>query len=134
MPQPPLTLRVVIADDERPARRLLAMTLQTIPGVVLVGEASGGVEAVAMIERERPDLALLDIEMPEVDGLSVVRSVRAECLPLIAFVTAYDEYAVEALKVSPIDFLLKPVEPARLRKTIELARALATRSRSLSGP
>jgi CheY-like chemotaxis protein len=77
MPQPPLTLRVVIADDERPARRLLAMTLQTIPGVVLVGEASGGVEAVAMIERERPDLALLDIEMPEVDGLSVVRSVPA---------------------------------------------------------
>lgn len=114
-------LRVVIADDERPARAFLAATLRTLDGVELVGEATGGAEAVTLIERTRPDLALLDLQMPEVDGLAVVRLVRRDRLPLVAFVTAYDEYAVQAFELSAIDYLLKPVEPARLRHT--LARA-----------
>jgi two-component system LytT family response regulator len=119
-PSPP-SLRVLIADDERPARAFLASTLRALPEVEVVGEAAGGAEAVELIERLRPDLALLDLQMPEVDGLAVVRLVRRDHLPLIAFVTAYDEYAVQAFELSAIDYLLKPVEPGRLRLT--LARA-----------
>jgi len=114
-------LRVVIADDERPARAFLAATLRTLDGVELVGEATGGAEAVTLIERTRPDLALLDLQMPEVDGLAVVRLVQRDRLPLVAFVTAYDEYAVQAFELSAIDYLLKPVEPSRLRQTLTRA-------------
>ena len=96
--------------------------MRTIAEAELVGEASGGAEAVALIERVRPDLALLDLHMPEIDGLAVVRLVRPDCLPLIAFVTAYDEYAVRAFELNAIDYLLKPVEPARIRQTIVRAR------------
>ena len=114
-------LRVVLTDDERPARRFLASVLAGWDDVAVVGEAAGGPEAIAMIERERPDLALLDLQMPEVDGLGVVRLVRPDRLPLVAFVTAYDEYAVRAFEANAIDYLLKPVEPARLRRTINRA-------------
>ena len=116
------TLTVVVVDDERPAREFLANTVRTIAEAELVGEAAGGAEAVALIERVRPDLALLDLHMPEVDGLAVVRLVRPDCLPLIAFVTAYDEYAVRAFELNAIDYLLKPVEPDRIRQTIARAR------------
>jgi two-component system LytT family response regulator len=126
------TLTVVVADDERPARAFLAATVRTIAEAELVGEASGGAEAVALIERVRPDLALLDLHMPEIDGLAVVRLVRPDCLPLIAFVTAYDEYAERAFELNAIDYLLKPVEPARIRQTIVRAREqLATPGRYL---
>src|SRR4051812_8424138 len=74
-----------------------------------------------MIERERPDLALLDLQMPELDGLGVVRMVRKDRLPLVAFVTAYDEYAVRAFELNALDYLLKPVEPQRLRATLNRA-------------
>ena len=114
-------LRVVIADDERPARSFLAAVLRTFEDVDLVGEAAGGAAAVAMIEALRPDLALLDLHMPEVDGLSVVRLLKKQHLPLVAFVTAYDEYAVRAFELNAIDYLLKPVEPARLRETLQRA-------------
>jgi two-component system, LytTR family, response regulator len=116
-----VTLRVVIADDERPARAFLASMLRSFPDVDLVGEADGGAAAVALIEKTGPDLALLDLQMPDVDGLSVVRLVRKARLPLVAFVTAYDEYAVRAFELNAIDYLLKPVEPARLRRTLQRA-------------
>jgi two-component system LytT family response regulator len=111
-------LRVVIADDERPSRAFLAGMLRSAPDVALLGEASSGPEAVTLIEQLRPDLALLDLQMPEVDGLGVVRLIKKELMPLIAFVTAYDEYAVRAFELNAIDYLLKPVEPARLRQTL----------------
>lgn len=114
-------LRVVIADDERPARSFLASLLRGYADVDLVGEASGGAEAVEQIERLRPDLALLDLQMPEVDGLDVVRLLQRDRMPLVAFVTAHDEYAVRAFELNAIDYLLKPVDGARLRRT--LARA-----------
>lgn len=114
-------LRVVIADDERPARSFLAAALRDFEDVEIVGEAENGAEAVEIIERERPDLALLDLQMPEVDGLGVVRLLRKTHLPLIAFVTAYDEYAVRAFEVNAIDYLLKPVDRARLRATLNRA-------------
>lgn len=114
-------LRVVIADDERPARAMLASLLQACDDVTLVGEAQNGAEAVQVIEQERPDLALLDLQMPEIDGMGVVRLIRKDRLPLVAFVTAYDEYAIQAFEVNAIDYLLKPVDRARLRQTIERA-------------
>jgi DNA-binding LytR/AlgR family response regulator len=115
-------LRVVIADDERPARSFLASILRTFDDVEIVGEASNGMEAVELIESLRPDLALLDLQMPEVDGLGVVRLLNKNRTPLVAFVTAYDEYAVRAFELNAVDYILKPVEPSRLRQTIERAR------------
>lgn len=115
-------LRVVIADDERPARSFLAAMLRSFDDVVLVAEAESGTDAVAAIERERPDLALLDLEMPELDGISVVRMLKKTELPLIAFVTAFDEYAVRAFEVNAVDYLLKPVERSRLRDALNRAQ------------
>jgi YesN/AraC family two-component response regulator len=89
-------LRVVIADDERPARAFLADLLKGFEDVRIVGEAESGREAVTLIVREKPDLALLDLHMPELDGLGVVRALRRREVPLVAFVTAYEEYAVRA--------------------------------------
>jgi two-component system LytT family response regulator len=114
-------LRVVIADDERPARSLLASMLRSFDDVEIVGEAKDGAEAVEIIEQTRPDLALLDFQMPEVDGLGVVRLLKKNRLPMIAFVTAYDQYAVQAFELNAVDYLLKPVEAARLRETITRA-------------
>jgi two-component system LytT family response regulator len=115
------TLRVVVADDERPARAFLVSLLRGCPDVEVVGEAADGAAAVALIERARPDLALLDLQMPELDGLGVVRLLRRDALPLVAFVTAYDAYAVRAFELNAVDYLLKPVDAPRLRQT--LARA-----------
>jgi two-component system LytT family response regulator len=115
-------LRIVIADDERPARALLADLLRAFPDTELVGEAATGPEAVRLIERAQPDLALLDLSMPELDGLGVVRLLPRETAPLVAFVTAYDEYAVKAFEVSAIDYLLKPVSAERMRETLDRAR------------
>jgi len=115
-------IRVVIADDERPARSLLRSMLGNFPDVNVVGEAESGSEAVELIERARPDLALLDLQMPEVDGLGVVRLLRKDRMPLVAFVTAYDQYAVSAFELNAVDYLLKPVDPARLRETLNRAQ------------
>lgn len=116
------SLRVIIADDERPARSFLAALLRGFEDVQLVGEAETGAEAVELIEQQRPDLALLDLQMPELDGLGVVRMLRKNRMPLIAFVTAYDEYAVKAFELNAVDYLLKPVEAARLRETLNRAQ------------
>jgi two-component system LytT family response regulator len=115
-------LRVVIADDERPARSFLAAMLRGFDDVKLIGEASNGAEAIELIERERPDLALLDLQMPEIDGLSVVRLLKKSRMPLVAFVTAYDEYAVRAFELNAVDYLLKPVDRARLREALNRAQ------------
>ena len=115
-------LRVLVADDERPARRFLVNLLKTCRGVELVGEAGTGEEAIALIESQRPDLALLDLQMPELGGLDVVRRVLAETLPLVAFVTAFEDFAIEAFELNAIDYLLKPVEAERLQATLQRAR------------
>jgi two-component system LytT family response regulator len=115
-------LRVVVADDERPARSFLVALLRSFEDVAVVGEAASGREAVAMIEKEKPDLAFLDWQMPELDGLAVVRQLRKQSVPLIAFVTAYDEYAVRAFEVNAVDYLLKPVDKSRLRDTLNRAQ------------
>jgi two-component system LytT family response regulator len=96
--------------------------LRSFDDVAVVGEAASGKDAVAIIEKERPDLALLDWQMPELDGIGVVRMLKKEAMPLVAFVTAYDEYAVRAFEVNAVDYLLKPVEKARLRETVNRAQ------------
>jgi len=112
-------LWVVIAVDGRPARSFLMSMLRTFDDVEIVGEAANGMEAVTLIEARRPDLALLDLQMPELDGLGVVRLLRKNRMPLVAFVTAHDEHAVRAFEVNAVDYILKPVDAARLRQTID---------------
>jgi two-component system, LytTR family, response regulator len=114
-------LRVIIADDERPARSFLKAILQEFEDVEIVGEAENGAEAVEIIKKEKPDLALLDLQMPEITGLEVVKMLRKSEMPLIAFVTAYDEYAVQAFEVGAVDYLLKPIEKSRLHETLQRA-------------
>ena len=115
-------LRVIIADDERPAREFLKNILRDFSDAELVGEAENGAEAIEIINKKKPDLALLDLQMPEITGLEVVKLLRKTQMPLVAFVTAYDEYAVQAFEVGAVDYLLKPVENVRLRETLDRAR------------
>jgi len=114
-------LRIVIADDERPARLFLKSILQNFEDALIVGEAENGAEAIEIIKESKPDLALLDLQMPEVTGIDVVKLLRKSQLPLVAFVTAYDEFAVQAFDVNAVDYLLKPVEKGRLRETLNRA-------------
>ena len=116
-----MKIRVLIADDERPARLFLAALLRSFANVELVAEAGSGTEAVELIYAHRPDLALLDLQMPELDGLAVASIIEKPLRPLVAFVTAYDEYAVKAFELNAIDYLLKPVERARLEGTLRRA-------------
>jgi len=115
-------LRIVIAEDERPARLFLKAILQDFENVEIVGEAENGAEAIEIIKETKPDLALLDLQMPEVSGLEVVKLLKKSQMPLVAFVTAYDEFAVQAFEVNAVDYLLKPVEKARLRETLNRVR------------
>jgi DNA-binding LytR/AlgR family response regulator len=114
-------MRTVIVDDEVPARERLKRLLAGIKGVELGGEAADGAAAVAMIERENPDLVLLDIQMPGLDGFGVIEALKDP--PPIIFVTAYDEYAIHAFEVHALDYLLKPFSRVRLEKAIRRARS-----------
>jgi len=115
-------LKILIADDEPIARQILREHVESIPSVQLAGEASTGAEALARILELRPDVVLLDLQMPELDGLGVVRSLRGERSPLIIFVTGYERHAIEAFDVGAVDYLLKPVRRERLERAIEKAR------------
>jgi two-component system, LytTR family, response regulator len=109
--------RTTLVDDEAPSRRRLRRLLQSHPEVLVVGEADSGGEAVRQIEDERPDLVLLDIQLPNYDGFEVLR--RLTTTPLVIFTTGYDQYALRAFAAASIDYLLKPIEAETL------ARALA---------
>jgi DNA-binding LytR/AlgR family response regulator len=110
---------VVVVDDEPVARRHLIRMLSALEGVEVVGDAEDGMCALDAIARTRPDLLLLDIHMPGLDGLAL--AARYAELPPVVFVTAYDEHAVEAFELGAIDYLLKPVRPARLAQAIDRA-------------
>ena len=114
-------LRIVIADDERPARLFLHSMLETFDDTEIVGEAENGEEAIELIEKMKPDLALLDLQMPVVTGIEAVKLVKKKFMPIVAFVTAYDEYAVQAFEIGAVDYLLKPVDRSRLRETLDRA-------------
>jgi len=110
--------RAVIVDDEALARERVRTLLTGASGITVVAECSGGREAVEKILAERPDLVLLDVQMPDLDGFEVLEAVASEWLPAVIFVTAYDEYAIKAFDVHAIDYLLKPIEPERFRKAL----------------
>jgi DNA-binding LytR/AlgR family response regulator len=114
-------LRVIIADDERPARLFLKAILQEFEFVEIIGEAENGSEALEIIREKKPDLALLDLQMPELTGLEVVNLLLKNQMPLVAFVTAFDEFAVQAFEVNAVDYLLKPIEKQRLAETLQRA-------------
>jgi two-component system LytT family response regulator len=115
-------LRVLVVDDEAPARRRLRRLLEAMPDVTVIGEACSGEEAVSAIAALAPDLVLLDVQMPLLDGFEVVGTVGAEAMPPVVFVTAYDAHALRAFEVRALDYLLKPVTGARLREAVERAR------------
>ena len=115
-----MTIRTLLVDDEDLVRSALRRALAAEPDVEIAGEASNGVEAIEMIGELRPDLVLLDIEMPGFDGFEVVQQLANP--PVIIFVTAYDEYAVRAFEANAIDYLLKPVQPERLERALARVR------------
>ncbi len=116
-------LSAIIVDDESLARRGLALRLQQIPGVDVVSECANGREALEAIAAHSPDLVFLDIQMPGMDGFDVVRNLQAGHMPMIIFVTAFDQYAVEAFKVHAVDYVLKPIDDDRLHEAIDRAVA-----------
>jgi two-component system, LytTR family, response regulator len=106
-------LSVLVVDDEPLAREGLKLLLGRQPQVESVSEARNGREAIALIRERRPDLVLLDVQMPRTDGLAVVHSVGAERMPPVIFVTAHDQYAIRAFEIAAIDYLLKPITEER---------------------
>jgi DNA-binding LytR/AlgR family response regulator len=113
-------MRTLIVDDESPARERLKRLLADLEGVELIGEAETGIQAVEMIEQERPDVVLLDIQMPGLDGFGVLEALADP--PLVVFVTAYDKYAIHAFEVNALDYLLKPFSRQRLEQAIRRAQ------------
>jgi two-component system LytT family response regulator len=115
-------LRVLLVDDEPPARRRMRRMLASEADVEIVGECGTGAEAVEQVRSLEPDLVFLDVQMPNGDGFEVVEQLGASVLPLVVFVTAYDEYALRAFDAAALDYLVKPVQRARLRTAIGRAR------------
>jgi two-component system LytT family response regulator len=116
-----LSLRVAIVDDEAPARAILREYLQQEPGVEVVAECANGFEAVRAVASLKPDLLLLDVQMPKLDGFEVLELIEKDVA--VVFVTAYDQYALRAFEVHAVDYLLKPFGPERLAQAIERVRA-----------
>lgn len=112
-------LRVLIVDDEPLARAHVRSLLEARGDVVVLGECGDGTSAVARILAEAPDLVLLDVQMPELDGLEVVRQVGPERMPPTIFITAFDEHALEAFEVHAVDYVLKPVNRQRFARAID---------------
>jgi len=123
-----MKIRVLIVDDEPPARELVATLLREESDVEVVGECANGRSAVAAIERLSPDLVFLDVQMPGLDGFGVLATLPTERWPLIVFVTAYDKHAVRAFEVHALDYLLKPFEYDRLHHAVQRARTELHRS------
>jgi two-component system, LytTR family, response regulator len=113
----------LIVDDEPLGREGLRLLLAEDPEFTAIHEAKNGLEAVEQIRTLRPDLVFLDVQMPELDGFSVVREVGAGRMPEVIFVTAHDRYAIQAFEINAIDYLLKPVTAARFAKALERAKA-----------
>jgi two-component system, LytTR family, response regulator LytT len=118
------TLTAIVVDDERLACEEISYLLKEFPGVEIIGTGRNGLEALRLIEKLEPDLAILDVQMPGLDGLGVIRKAKEKGLHLPYFVlaTAFDQYAVQAFRLQALDYLLKPVEKDRLAETIDRVR------------
>ncbi len=121
-----MVLRTLIVDDEPVARKILREDLELIEGVEVVGEANDGASALSQIAELKPDLVLLDLHMPVMSGLEVVRRIeRGKPMPVVVVVTAHDQYAVQAFEAGAIDYLLKPVGQQRLAEAVERAKRVS---------
>jgi two-component system LytT family response regulator len=117
-----MTLRVIVADDEPLAREQLRHLLSAETDVTVTRECGNGPETVAAVRAEKPDVLLLDVQMPDLDGFGVLCELRPEETPAVIFVTAYDQYALKAFEVRALDYLLKPVDPRRLSEALQRVR------------
>jgi two-component system LytT family response regulator len=118
-----LVVRTVIADDERLARQKLLILLDSEPHVKVVAECRDGSQAVSAIRTLRPDMLLLDIQMPDLDGFQVLSQIPHEEMPVVIFTSAYDQYAIRAFEANALDYLLKPFDQERLHHALERARS-----------
>jgi two-component system LytT family response regulator len=116
------SLRVLIVDDEPAARRGIRHLLSGETDFVIVGECGDGLEAVTAVQELKPDLVFLDVQMPEIDGFGVIEAVGIERFPALIFVTAYDEFTLQAFDVHALDYLLKPINPERFQRSIARVR------------
>ena len=114
-------LRTIIVDDERLARRGLSLRLQENPDIDVVAECANGQEGLLSIAEHRPDLVFLDIQMPGMSGFDMVCELQSDDMPMIIFVTAFDQYAVKAFGIHALDYILKPIEEDRLNEAVERA-------------
>jgi two-component system LytT family response regulator len=119
-------IRALIVDDEAPARSNLKILLQQDPDIECIEESGSGAEAVAETRKQRPDLVFLDVQMPECGGFEVLNRLQGERLPVIVFVTAYDEYALRAFDAGALDYLLKPFDDARFQLAMSRAKLKLT--------
>lgn len=117
-------LRVLIVDDEPIARQVLREELEALPGNRIVGEAENGMQALDQVHSREPDVVFLDLQMPGMSGFETVRKLDGQHLPIVVFVTAYDQYAIQAFEAGAVDYLLKPVRQQRLAQTLERVRGL----------
>jgi two-component system, LytTR family, response regulator len=124
-------MRVVIVDDEPLGQRGVRARLAAVPDMDVIAECGTGREAVTTIQAMAPDLVFLDIQMPDMNGFEVLRQLPARRMPLVIFVTAHDEYALEAFEAQAVDYLLKPIDDGRFVSTLERARLLSTSHRLL---
>ena len=118
-----MMLRLLIVDDEPVARRRLRRLVRETGDIDIAGEAGDGASALSAIRTLKPDIVLLDVQMPEMDGFQVLEAIGRETLPAVIFVTAFDQYALRAFEVHALDFLLKPVSAEKLAGALERARA-----------
>ena len=124
----PAGLRVIIVDDEPVARQRVRRLISREAAMEVVAECATGREAVAAIVEHAPDLVFLDVQMPELDGFGALASLPAERMPLVIFITAFDEHALRAFDVHALDYVLKPIDPDRLRVAVERARLVHARN------
>jgi two-component system LytT family response regulator len=115
-------IRVVLADDERLAREKLRLLLASEPGIQIVAECGDGAQAVLAIRKHQADLAILDVQMPGMDGFEVLSQLSPDEMPVVIFATAYDQYALRAFEANALDYLLKPFDRERLHNAMEKAR------------
>lgn len=123
-------IRTIIVDDEPAARRGVRLLLERDAAVAIVGEAATGAEAAALMQREKPDLAFLDVQMPGMDGFEALEKVGVGAAPAVVFVTAYDEHALRAFEVNAVDYLLKPYDDARFGAALQRAKEEVRRRRT----
>jgi two-component system LytT family response regulator len=125
----PKKIRTLIVDDEPLARSNVSLLLQPDPEIEIIGECASGAEALAVIRSAKPDLVFLDVQMPECDGFDVLELLGNDLPPAVIFVTAYDQYALQAFEAGALDYILKPFDNARFERSLARAKDRITRSK-----